>query len=226
MKHVLLWSVLGIIVAYASACKKKKSAEPCETMPIPEPAPVIYQSYSKLKPGNYWIYQRFQVEQNSSATPLDQFDSVYVEKDTLIRNQTYFKIHEFDFVFNREMISFLRDSLHYIIASNGGIVFSSEDFSTVFSTSYSIDLNDTIFKITKKMNDKDLMTQTPAGSFLTSNMQSTYFAYPKYIQQDVNNPRYLNLRFAKNIGLVTKTELFFLVSPTIIERRLTRYHLN
>ena len=50
------------------------------------PAPLVYDNYSQLKVGNYWIYQRFEVDSLGIGTPTSVYDSCYVEKDTLINN--------------------------------------------------------------------------------------------------------------------------------------------
>ncbi len=211
-----------------SACKKRTTTQPCEQtgQPVAEETKT-YPSYSRLKTGNYWVYERFQIEQHGSVSSLKQFDSSYVEKDTLIRNQTFFKVRRHDLIYNREYGVYLRDSLHYIIDSAGRIVFSSEDFTTVYDTYYvTLAADDTAAIRTRKMNDKDLVTITPAGTFTTSNMQTTHVYYPKYITVGINNPRYMNSRYAKNIGLVVETEPFYFMYPIITEKRLIRYHLN
>lgn len=229
MKRTLI-SVLALTIVLTQACKKKKQEE-CPDPVEETPAPVVYPSYSQLKPGNYWIYGRFQVEQNGVSTDLQQYDSCYVEKDTMIRNQTYFKLCRFDFLYNKPVCSYLRDSLHYIINSQGKVVFSSEDFSTVFNTFYFTQKNmqeqlDTLFKVTSKMNDKDLEVTVPAGNFKTSSMQITYQATPIMLNPMINNPRFMNTRFAKNIGIITETEPFFAGVPYMTEKRLVRYHLD
>jgi len=232
MKHSLITGGLVIALAFTFACKKKNN-----TVTEPEEAPpVTYDNYSQLKVGNYWIYNRIEVMQNSTETDLQQYDSCYIDKDTVIRNATYFKLHKYDFMMELPYVLYLRDSLHYIVDLNGQIVFSSQDFSTVFNTSYfTVDGSlfdpdysgvDTLFKITKKMNDKDLVKNVPAGAFKTSNMQTTYVFLKPDPSSPVDNPRYLNARYSKNIGLVSETELFYLSERYMHERRLLRYHLN
>jgi len=229
MKRSLAYSVLVIAMAFTAACKKKKN-ETAET-PAPEetPAPVVYPDYSKLKAGNYWIYGRFQVNRDNSVTDLHQYDSSYVEKDTLIRNQVYYKLHKKDLLIGMNIVLYLRDSLNYIVSSNGKIIFSSEDFTTVFDDFYIVDMGnvpDTLYRVTAKMSDKDLIVTVPAGTFETSSMQSTFTSPPSRSVPGVPNPRFLNMRYAKNKGLVVETEYFYAGSPIIIERRLIRYHVN
>jgi hypothetical protein len=152
---------------------------------------------------------------------------MYVEKDTVIRSKIYFKVNKYDFVFQKSIKEFIKDSLHYIINSNGIIMFSSEDFTTVFDEYYYIDQNeDTIASSIQKMAEKDQSITVPAGGFSTSNMRTTITTYPKYTSPGVNNPRYMNKRFAKNVGMVTETEPLFLSSNFFRERRLIRYKVN
>ena len=207
-------------------CKKKDA--PALVIVENAPSPVKkYDNYLPLKIGNYWIYERFQIEQHGTTFSLNQFDSSYVEKDTLIRNNTFFKIRRYDFIFNQYRYLTIRDSLHYILDSSGKILFSSEDFSTIFSTYELVNApGDTMYTGYSKMNDKDLVVITPAGTFTTSNLETTYWFFPAYHKPGINNPRSLNNRYCKNIGLIVETEPFYGSSNYMTERRLIRYHLN
>ena len=70
-----------------NSCKKDTEPEPTSL-----PITTTYPNFSRLKVGNYWIYQQFDIDQNGNATPKNIFDSCYVEKDTLINGKTYMKI--------------------------------------------------------------------------------------------------------------------------------------
>ncbi|MEY4934662.1 MAG: hypothetical protein RIS64_1021, partial [Bacteroidota bacterium] len=94
-RHGLLYTANGImnmknlkclfviVVVLVAGCKDKATDQP-----------TTYASYSKLAVGNYWIYQQFNVDSNGNGTPTNVYDSVFVEKDTVINNHTYFKLYK------------------------------------------------------------------------------------------------------------------------------------
>jgi hypothetical protein len=216
-----------LFVILCFSCRKK--TEPFIELKVfaPEEIPVEYPEYMPLKVGNYWIYERFKMELNGISESTGQIDSCYVIKDTLIRNERYWKLKKFDFVFNRVEFWFQRDSLHYIINQAGIILFSSGDFSSIFLSRYHVGPDsDTVSYIFDKMNDKDLPVTTAAGTFTTSNMQTSVTLFPKYLSPNVPNPRYLNKRFAKDVGIITETEPFYVAFNFMHGRRLIRYYLN
>ena len=192
----------------------------------PAPAPV-YPNYSQLKVGNYWIYQQFDVDSSGNATPKNVFDSCYVEKDTIINNTTYFKVIRPAPFPPSVDASYLRDSLHYTVTSEGKIIFSSQDFFTIFDEYYGftgINQTDTIYKLTVKMTNKDWLVNVPLGNFQTSNYKINYQMFPNW--SFAGNTRAMDTRYAKNVGIVTETLPFFASNPNYVERRLIRIHLN
>ncbi|MBX3165115.1 MAG: hypothetical protein KF900_11610 [Bacteroidetes bacterium] len=227
MKFKITFGVIVAVIAFTSACKKQKNETPSTPA---EQEPVVYPDYAALKVGNYWIYGRYQLDQQNNITDLNSTDSCYIEKDTVIRGQTYYKRCSYDFIYQRHQVAYLRDSLHYMINSAGGIFFSSQDFSTVFSTSYKTGgippETDTLYTVTRKMNDKDFVVTVPAGTFTTSNMQIAYLTSGSYTNANIDNPRYMNTRYAKGVGTVSETEQFFPSVPHYTERRLLRYHVK
>lgn len=189
------------------------------------PSPATYADYGRLQVGNYWIYQRFLVDTLGNGTPTDVFDSCFVEKDTLINGKSYAKISKPRGYGHTQIILFLRDSLHYIVDAAGMVKFSSEDFSTIFYSKYSIStsIGDTAYHATAKMDDKDAMVNTPSGNFVTSNFKTAYDMYPPF--DFYANPRIINMRYAKDVGLVIETLPIFASIPTTYERRLVRCNL-
>jgi hypothetical protein len=216
-KNLFLLSLLTLSIMTYS-CKKDKDKETT-------PTTVTYPNYSQLKVGNYWIYQEFAIDSLGNASPQAVYDSCYIEKDTLINGQIYFKMYKPPVYIYSYRYIFLRDSLHYIITKSGDKIFSSQDFETIFNSGYQIlPPSDTISRYEMKMTNKNMTTITPAGTFLTSDYQETYYMYPNYSQG--GNIRYKHTRYAENIGIVTEPLLYFVSNPNYTERRLVRYHLN
>ncbi len=205
-----------VIISYS--CKKDKKEENT-------PTPITYPNYSQLKVGNYWVYQYFRIDTLGHETPQNFYDSCYVQKDTVINGQTYYKMYR-PFWENHNIFSILRDSLHYIIDYKyGRKLFSSQDFENILKSGYiTLSPTDTICYYTVKMTDRNMSVVTPAGTFVTLNGKETYNMYPNYVSG--GNPRYKNTRYAENIGIVIETLPFYTSDPTYTERRLVRYHLN
>ena len=153
-------------------------------------------------------------------------DSSYIEKDTVINNKTYHKLIKYDFGFQKKIINCLRDSLHYIVSSNGTVFFSSQDFITTFNSGYNISsMNDTILYFETKMADRDSVVDVPAGSFKTSAMRTTFNLRAAYAPEELRVRSKYN-RYSKNVGLVSETEDFYAIYAFYREKRLVRYHLN
>lgn len=190
------------------------------------PTPVVYDNYTQLKVGNYWIYQRFDVDSSGTSTPTAIYDSCYIEKDTIIAGFTYYKMIRPSLDPQIQSKFFVKDSLHYYVEEGGKILFSSLDFTNTFDDYYitASSLSDTICRVVKKMTEKDFLVSTPGGTFQTSNCQSQYQMYPNWAFAGAL--RFLNTRFAKDVGIVTETLPFFASTPNHVERRLVHYHLN
>lgn len=233
MKPILLIASCVVISLLPSCKKDKQSSSPACTssnQPI-----VTYPNYSNLKVGNYWIYQRYEINTNGfgGETMLNITDSCYIEKDTLINGYTYYKYMSSKVGApgfsgsNQNPITaeFYRDSLSYLVNQNGRIEFSSQDFTTIFKTEYVIASGtDTVCKIVVKMGDQNLSVVTPSGNYLTSSMKEIYNMYPNWSSNGAI--RYRDTRYAENIGKVTEGFYLFAGTPMWWERRLIRYHLN
>lgn len=206
---MLLMGVLAI-----SSCKKEK--------PEPPATPTTYPDYAKLKPGNYWIYQRFEVYPDGTEEALNEYDSVYVQKDTMIHGNNYHKYIKAGI--DGPVAYYLRDSLSYIVNSYGGIIFSSEDFSTIFKSGFQTDGGDTIWQYVNQMQNINGQEVTPAGAFVTYDFCTTFYMHHPYDQPE--KIRYYHHRYAKNIGLVSETVASWLGSGVHEDRRLVRYKVD
>lgn len=220
MKNKFLYLFFGVFIFLVFACKKESVIKTDDTK-VPE---VSYPTYMQLETGNYWVYERFNIDTNGQATALGIFDSCYVEKDTTINGKIYHKYVKPYFSTSLMIISFVRDSLHYIVNHEGGIIFSSEDFTTVFGSNYYLVGSDTMYYVIKQMADKSFQVSTPAGEYITSNARQTYIMYPGW--DNHGNPRYMHTRYAKDIGVVIETLPFFSNNPNYTEKRLVRYSVT
>jgi|GEM_PF-325311 len=229
MKNIIRIVILSTSISFFS-CKKDKKVEPDkESTNLPS---TTYSNYSNLKVGNYWIYQRFEIDSSGNATPLAIVDSCYIEKDTLIHGNTYYKYMSPNFgnsvgpnSVSPNVAEFYRDSLSYIITNSGRIEFSSQDFTSIFKSGYQlVNPNDTVCRFEFKMGNQNTLITTPSGTYNTSSFNETYYMYPNYSAGGTIRTRHT--RYAENVGKVTQEWYFFVSLPTKWERRLIRYHLN
>jgi hypothetical protein len=210
---VLIASLL--LVSFLSACKK----DDVDTQP-----PTAYADYSNLKVGNYWVYQTYEVDENGVETSTNYSDSCYVEKDSTINGLVYHKVIRPAAVLNQIGISFLRDSLHYVVSSNGTRLFSSQDFDNVLYTYVLTNNADTLYTAPYRMTDKDSIINTAAGSFTTFNYQGIFHYYPALGGAIQDRPK--QTRYAKDIGIVEENIGFYVSSPKHYVRRLVAFHVE
>ncbi|MBX7107640.1 MAG: hypothetical protein K1X61_03230 [Chitinophagales bacterium] len=208
---------LSIALTTAFSSCKKDITDP--------PASTTYPNFSQLKAGNYWIYERFDVDSAGNATATGITDSCYVEKDTMINNTRYFKVIRPAIAGTIYNDKFVRDSLHYIVNHLGQILFSSQNFTDTFYH-YFITAGpaDTVCAVVVKMADKNYLLNTPAGPFQTQSFKQSFAMYPKWSSQ--GNPRNVDTRYAENVGIVSETFPFYASNPNYIERRLVRYKVD
>jgi hypothetical protein len=214
MKTINLTTVLIITTILITSCSKDSNTSP---------GPAF--DYTPMNVGNYWVYQRFDIDSAGNGTSTSVFDSVYIEKDTVTVAGTYYKMIAPDPFSSVPVVSYIKDSLTYLVDINGNILFSSFDFTTIFSESIIPGPNnDTIAYITRKMEDKNVSIVTPAGTFTTSDSRVTYFMGDGWTF--AGSPRLRHHKYAPNIGLVVETLPFYVSMPTYVERRIVRYKVN
>jgi hypothetical protein len=216
LKHILMLFVMAV---FAISCDDDDNV-------TPGPPNVVYSDYSSLKVGNYWVYQRFNIDNAGNETATTTFDSCYVEKDTVINGITYMKLVKPGFDPSVMDIFYLRDSLHYTVNHLGEKILSSIDFISIL-TSYYHTVNggtDTVAYITRKMADLNMVITVPAGTYTTINSKLTYDMYPTFTSG--GDPRYMHSRYAKDIGIVLESLPFYVSTPAYSERRLVRFSIN
>ncbi len=216
MPKSILFTAFAALLLFTYACK-----EDDET---PDPDPVVYDNYAMLKTGNYWIYEQFTVDSLGNATPTGIYDSCYIEKDTVIHGNTYYKMVRAPYLGMAPVILYLRDSLHYVVDYSGMRYFSSKDYTSVFDYGVISMEGDTIAERRMQMANPDVVIQVPAGNYTTSDCQIHYKMHAPYTMNGTN--RFQHTRYAKNTGIVSETMPFFLSIPTYTERRLVRCYLN
>lgn len=214
-RSVLL--VLSIFSILYTSCKKDEDPEPETQSP-----PTTYDNYSRLALGNYWVYQRYDLDTSGTYTRTVE-DSCYINRDTVIAGNRYYVYNE-PGVSGGMVTRLLRDSLHYILDRHK-IIFSSQDHNTVFYSGYYVmPPNDTVYRYESKMTDINLVVNPPAGIFTTSAYITHFYMYPGHT--NAGSTRYIYSRYAKNFGIVEQSLPFSVSSSTYEIRQLIRYHFN
>ncbi len=219
MKNVKNVFVLALLLPVFFSCKKNN-----DDCPSPNDSTIVsYDNYSQLKVGNYWIYQIFNLDSSGNAVATNAYDSSWIDRDTVTNGKTYYFRRSVNTLSTTD--GWFRDSLHYITTISGEINFSYQDFNTVFK-SYYLNANpfDTIAFVTVKMSDPNFIKNTPLGNYVTQNFKTNYDMFPNW--SSAGTPRSINVRYAKNVGIVSETLLFFASTPTYQERRLVRYYVH
>ncbi len=221
--------LIGVIsIVFMCSCKHEKKST---VIPTPVDSPIVYENFTELKPGNYWIYQDYLIDSvNGGAThPQGTYDSDYVEKDTVINGNTYHKFMDVAFLSgpNSYNVYLLRDSLSYTVNSAGKILFCSTSPTAVFNTYlYANPLAGVVDTITvsEQMGFADSMVTVDAGTFKTNTYRKIYYLpLPHYF---FGPTREYDRTYAKGVGLIKETTGWFIMDPQIWERRLVRYHIQ
>lgn len=183
--------------------------------------------YIPFYPGNYWVYDVYQIDTLGNETLLNHYDSVAITGTEMLNNIPYI-VFEGTFLKSSEILSskiLLRDSLGYIVDSEGKIHFSDENFSDTLVSYFATNNNtgDTLYKLTGKMEHEPSSVIVPAGDFETLNFMETIFTYNP--PSNVPEIRYQDKLYSKNIGMVLDT-YHYLGSPTRFERRLKHYYVD
>lgn len=203
---VLVFAVLSFLTF---SCKKSSN----------DTAPVTQADYYKLKVGNYWIYQGYQIDSNGVATPENLWDSAHIEKDTIIRGNKYYKLWEKDVTMGMQFQFYLRDSAGYLVDHLGRRSCSVDHFK---DTLYVDTANKKLCIGYTQMTGKDSLVTVPGGSFpsITSRM--------KVVPTQPTDPhpiRYSYGVYGKSVGMI-KSHAFFYGGGQQFEARMVRYKVQ
>jgi len=208
--------LLSMIMISFFACKKDEVKEDQDSSK--------YQSkgYIPLKAGSYWIYQSYRPTASGEDTAFGNIDSVYISGTKEINSKTYYiSVREG----NAKFISYVRDSVGYLVDSLGNVIMSEVNFTdTIFSkTKYNSVTGKPLYHISKMMYDEDKQIIVPAGTFNhcieARDWAKVYMGNPAQ-----PNPFYNHYYYAKNVGLVEYTYRYT-GTATVFKVKLIRYHI-
>jgi hypothetical protein len=211
---VLLSSLLFFI-----SCKKND--EPAAEMPLAIPL-----NYANLEIGNYWIYQQFDLDADGNYTALNVYDSLYVEKDTLIDAITYFKYWTDQIQGGSLYPIYLRDSVGFTVlldGLDGHIFFATTSAVDTVETFCYLNAVDTVYCTYAIGSPNDVSVNVPAGEFVCRDL-TTYYEISSFTSglSDKVRHRYM----AKDVGMVYETLLPIAGGTNYRVRKLMSYGKN
>jgi hypothetical protein len=126
---------LALVAAFTS-CKKDDEGDPAPAIPPVQNAALAVEDFSNLVVGNYWVYERRQVDSLDvdQGSPI-RLDSLYVIGDTLLDGETFAMIRlGINGQPGNGVRYYWRDSADRIVDRNGSTLFSATTFDQVLYT--------------------------------------------------------------------------------------------
>lgn len=219
---------LSLIVLILFSCSKEESKEPIiQPDPIPEiiPDPIPDPNYMPMTIGNYWVYQNIKVE-TTGETDLNEYDSLVIVRDTMIRDHQYFVFEGNSFPSpGWRLMNILRDSSGYTVGPSGNIFFSYKSPGEIIYSHYFMDNIDTLAHVEVQMAEEPEEIILPIGQYSALNKAYTYNMFLNGDEYDSINIRKVNYYFIPEIGQAT-SGVFYASKPWHFEKRLIRYHIQ
>lgn len=228
-----IFYLIGIfITVLVNSCKKETEEMNTDTH---TGNPYDTYPYTQLKVGNYWIYERFHY--NPTLVSFNIFDSMFIEKDTMINNFLFYKkVSVNGFYLMQPRVQFLRDSSNFVVDENGRIIFTmmgkqGDRFDYWPETNASGDtIRQSFFEIESVTTFHHINT---AGYYSDASMrqfyQHAFTTFPGAYDTSIYKITY----YTKNVGI---TEMFYnnwvfgigtsWGDSAFQENRLIRYHIN
>ena len=205
--------LIGVMISILTSCQKKDEI-PAETK----------SEYLPLSIGNYWVYEHYMVDSSGIETVLPHIDSIFINKDTLIRNNKYFILEGHNYPYQR--IDIVRDSSKYLVNSKGEILFSETNFSDIlYHTVELINTVDTVYTIDWKMFIVENQVNVPAGLFEALNYKGDINYYYGSQNSHLAVNTFLNNYYSPYVGRLLSTYRYYSKPYERIEKRLTRYYI-
>ncbi len=170
-----------------------------------------------LNIGNYWIYQIYSESETGEVLPTQNFDSVYIAETVVMDGIEYFSL--VGWFGTPELI---RDSLGYIVNSEGRIHYSPENSDEVFYTDkISLGSEDRFISVNYTMSSAESITIS-SGVYDTRAAEGE-FDYSE--AQGISCDKKAKTYYSGDIGRI-KEEVFYLSACSYRHRNLVRYHIE
>lgn len=217
MFHRVPVALLLITVFTLSSCRKE---EDLDCTPGASSATLDIATFSQLAIGNYWVYERRQVD--SLDVPINEnvrIDSLFISGDTVLNGLTYAVIREAQNGGLVPMQRFWRDSADCIVTSDHEILFCSATFNQVVYTHLQSPFLQTDYSVSSAM----VPLAVPAGEFSAFVMRGQVTSFAPYpVLPEWKHPRSY---WAYGVGRL-KWSVTFMSSPFAFRYELLRYHIG
>lgn len=224
--------IVSLLVLFFS-CKKDAAITLPAISTFNNSAATSQDTMLPLAVGNYWIYQKSQDDSSGSYTMQNQFDSLYIENDSVIFGNLYYKFKHtnnyfLDYFSLGASFSYIwiRDSSNFLITYPRSIALDPINLrDTVLRLSYS----DTIIS-GNILSHFSLVPDTFSNRhFIIGQFSGLWMKGYSFIQPPLayrNGQHYFNA-YVKNIGLVRIRRTFSgCAYHCRFSQHLIRYHLN
>jgi len=204
-----------IIILLFSFCKNDDDIIMIPEVSDPEPEIQLAENYSLLNPGNYWIYQEIDENLEGEFIRKNQFDSTFVEKDTMIGDVNFAKIYITNIGVSEYY--YLRNEKEKIIDPDGNVFFSTGNFGELLKST-----DEFVGTYNEYMVGPREIT-TDLGTFLALKKEYDLDASPIISLNDCGliSQEY----WVEGIGMVLK-ERYWAGTCTRMRRELIRYKVN
>jgi hypothetical protein len=198
----------ALLLLFLLSCKKRKNSQPDNVTPA---------SYMPLSAGSYWIYQMSEEDSSGNFTYLNMWDSIYVSKDTIMNNRTYYKMEHSNpnfYAWNNPV--YISDSSGFLIDESGGPFLDALHLNDTIKTYYQ-PWSGTYYLIPRNFTAITTPLSTYDGVMMTWNYPNVTSIGPVF---------YPYRAFARGIGIVRMRTGFISWPWPASVAQLIRYHLN
>ena len=164
------------------------------------------EDYSQLKVGNYWVYQRYNIDlETGEKLEINETDSLYVKNEMEVDGKKYFQLKGtwFGLTFSR----LLRNEGEKIVTPQGKVFFSTTDLPDTIGGER--DIPDVLIdsSYTLLLNHESII-ETPLGSFESFfQFENRFFMNPVIINHEFLT-RKDTAFYVKSLGVVKYTSFY------------------
>ncbi len=173
-------------------------------------------SFIPLAVGNYWIYDRYNIDLETGERTLTQQDSIYIDHESIINDETYY-FYANGYTNDPDDGMYLRDSLGFLVNIEGNIIVPEATFTDVITGP----IRDNLFYIEYQLLEDAIDISVPAGTISSQYYKGNIVPLDDEDERDLEVSYYYN----EEIGLVREVVPYW-SGLYAIERELVRYSVQ